>query len=428
MIFGGEAFKDWIGEISLMKDLTRSMEMSEKFQQDDAEEASRVKIEKDQKVADAATSSNKASSTATPSSTPDLPPRYEADFGSAGPPNEELPKYDHSRAQEAPPEKPSMANEKTPADATSSNPYADVRPKGIPIRPALMEQSEEDARMAAAGMGEREKELHAKERRKGLTREQKEELLAYERERQAIRKERVETLVRKLNERLSVWTESDKARDVTKSFREKTRMQTEELKMESFGLEILHAIGHVYVSKGTNFLKSQKFFGIGGFFGRLKDKGSLAKDMWGTISTAMDAQLSVEELAKMEEKGGDGWNDERRVEAERLMTGKILAAAWRGSKFEIQSVLREVCDEVLNDKNVKPEKRVERAQALVLCGDILKDSHRTEAEQTEYREFEDLMREATKKKTFEKDEKKKRGATAKEANETEHTHETHPVP
>lgn len=50
--------------------------------------------------------------------------------------------------------------------------------------------------------------------------------------------------------------------------------------------------------------------------------------------------------------------------------GKILAAAWRGSKFEIQGVLREVCDRVLNDKKVKLEKRVDRAHALVLAGSI----------------------------------------------------------
>jgi hypothetical protein len=50
--------------------------------------------------------------------------------------------------------------------------------------------------------------------------------------------------------------------------------------------------------------------------------------------------------------------------------GKILAAAWKGSRFEIQGVLRDVCDKVLNDKNVKIEKRVERAHALVLCGTV----------------------------------------------------------
>lgn len=50
--------------------------------------------------------------------------------------------------------------------------------------------------------------------------------------------------------------------------------------------------------------------------------------------------------------------------------GKILAAAWRGSKFEIQGVLRDVCDKVLDDKTVKLQKRIERAEALMLCGAI----------------------------------------------------------
>jgi hypothetical protein len=100
------------------------------------------------------------------------------------------------------------------------------------------------------------------------------------------------------------------------------------------------AIGSVYISKGAAFIKSQKFLGIGGFFSRLKDKGTLFKDTWGTISTAIDAQMTMEEMAKLEEKGGDEWTDEKKAEYERKVTGKILAAAWRGSKFEIQSVLR----------------------------------------------------------------------------------------
>jgi len=75
-------------------------------------------------------------------------------------------------------------------------------------------------------------------------------------------------------------------------------------------------------------------------------------------------------MAKAEEKGGEDWSDERRVEYERRVTGKILTAAWRGSKFEIQSVLRDVCDELLYDKTVPMSKRLERAQALVLCGEV----------------------------------------------------------
>jgi hypothetical protein len=132
----------------------------------------------------------------------------------------------------------------------------------------------------------------------------------------------------------------------------------------------LHAIGTTYLQKATALLKSQKFLGIGGFFSRLKDKGTLAKETWNTISSAIDAQMTMEEMAKMEEKGGEDWTDEKKVEYERRVTGKILNAAWRGSKFEIQGVLRDVCDEILNDKKVPMSKRLERAQALIISGEI----------------------------------------------------------
>ncbi len=254
----------------------------------------------------------------------------------------------------------------SPAGSGTSTPR-----RGVPIRPALMMKSDEDARMDAVGLTEEEKELRRREKKKsGLSKEQREELAAFERERKRIRDERVDTLAKKLIDRISIWTETDKSGDVTKAFEEKTRLEVENLKMESFGLEILHAIGTTYLQKATSFLKSQKFLGISGFFSRLKDKGTLAKETWATVSTAIDAQMTLEEMAKMEEKGGEDWTDEKKAEYEKRVTGKVLAAAWKGSKFEIQSVLRDVCDKVLNDKNVSLAKRVERAHALVILGTI----------------------------------------------------------
>lgn len=242
---------------------------------------------------------------------------------------------------------------------------------GIPIRPALMDRTEEEAQMDAAGLTAEERELRKKEKKKGgLSKAQREELAAYEKERARIRKERVDTLAKKLVDRISIWTETDKGADVTRAFQEKTRLEVENLKMESFGLDILHAIGQTYMQKATALLKSQKFLGIGGFFSRLKDKGTLAKETWNTISSAIDAQMTMEEMAKMEEKGGEDWTDEKKVEYERRVTGKILTAAWRGSKFEIQGVLRDVCDDILNDKKIPMSKRLERAQALVISGEI----------------------------------------------------------
>lgn len=345
MIFGGEAFMDLIGELSLMKDLTRTMDITAKAMEE--EEAAKVADEK-LRAAETGTAVDTAEelpSQSSPSISPGRP---------AGPPGS----HDSKASDLRPP------GRDTPPASGATTPRRNFGQQ------AIMDRSEEDARMDAAGLTPEEKELRRKEKKRGLTKEQREELAAYEAERTKIRNERVETLSKKLLDRISIWTETDKGKDVTKAFQEKTKIEVENLKMESFGIEILHAIGTTYLQKATSFLKSQKFLGISGFFSRLKDKGTLAKDTWNTISTAIDAQLTMEEMAKMEEKGGEDWTDEKKAEYEKRVTGKILAAAWKGSRFEIQGVLRDVCDKILNDKNVKIEKRVERAHALVISGTI----------------------------------------------------------
>lgn len=263
--------------------------------------------------------------------------------------------------------------------------------------------------MYAANMTDEEKKLREKEKKKGLSKEQREELAAYEAERRKERDARVNTLAEKLVNYISVWTETDKSADVTTAFREKTKLEIENLKMESFGLEILHAVGQTYLAKGSSFLKTHKsFLGLGGFWSRIKDKGAIAKETWGTISTAIDAQMTMEEMARAEEKGGEEWTDEKRAEYEKRVTGKILAAAWRGSKYEIQGVLREVADKVLNDKHVKLEKRIERAQALIVVGELFAKAERDPEEEGDFMAFEQLMAEAQMKKDKKEDKKKEK--------------------
>ncbi|KZF24200.1 molecular chaperone [Xylona heveae TC161] len=384
MIFGGDAFVDYIGEISLVKDLTTTMEITTRS--DDLADEYAAAEARDS--ADAAAAADKNAAPGAPSgSTP-------AEATAIG----------------------------TKPDETQPSQSGTNTPRGIPTRQALEYRSEEDARMSAAGVSEAEKELRKKEKKKGgLTKEQQDELAAFERERKRIRDERVDTLARKLVDRISVWTETDKGSAVTKAFQEKSRLEAENLKMESFGLDILHAIGQTYVSKGTSFLKSQKFLGISGFWSRLKDKGTLAKETWNTISSVLDAQSTIEEVAKLEEKGGDDWTTEKKAEYQNKMTGKILAAAWRGSKFEFQGVLRDVCDKVLYDKSIKLEKRIERAEALVLCGNIYQKAERDPDEQGEYMAFEQLVAEAAAKKG--KDEKKPK--KAKKEGESSHHNPLH---
>ena len=341
MIFGGEAFVDLIGELSLMKDLTKTMDIqSKQMEEERAAEAAEEKLKQNDPDLAQHMAGAKISSSS---------PERSSRVGGSGDASSDL--------------KPPMPDRSATSSGTST-------PRRNFGQQAIMEKSEEEARMDAAGLTAEEKELRKKEKKKGLSKEQREELAAYEAERKRIRDERVDTLAKKLLDRISIWTETDKGKDVTRAFQEKSRLECESLKMESFGLEILHTVGTTYLQKATSFLKSQKFLGVQGFFSRMKDRGTWVKDTWSTISTAIDAQLTMEEMAKMEEKGGEDWTDEKKAEYERRVTGKILAAAWKGSRFEIQSVLRDVCDKVLNDKSVKLDKRIERAHALVYCGTV----------------------------------------------------------
>ncbi|KAJ4345995.1 DnaJ-like protein [Ascochyta clinopodiicola] len=439
MIFGGEAFVDWIGEISLMKDLTKTMEISmREMEEQEAAEAEAARAEAaaggsasaaaDQTTgttpaadASAATAGAEPSAGAKAKEAEAAAERAAAQHGGDAPPTYAAPPPAYAEpVADTSSTVPSAAAAAAAAAAGTSSGASTPKQRGIPIRPAIMDKTEEDARMEAANMTDAEKELRNKEKNKkgGLTKEQREELAAYELERKKIRDERVANLSKKLIERISLWTETDKATDVTKAFKDKIALEIENLKMESFGLEILHAIGTTYLMKASSFLKSQKFLGISGFFSRIKDKGTLVKDTWNTMSAAIDAQLTMEEMAKLEEQGGEAWTDEKKAEYEKKVTGKILAAAWRGSKFEIQSVLRDVCDHVLNDKKVKLEKRVERAHALVIIGEMCqKVSHplvprhvptrtfadtiqaeRDPEEEGDFMAFEQLMAEAAAKK------------------------------
>ncbi|KAI1761167.1 DnaJ-domain-containing protein [Hypoxylon sp. FL1150] len=388
-IFGGDAFVDWIGEISLMKDLTTTMDITMAEEDEEAEFPGTEEAMRE-------SAQNAAAADAPPPPTvvvEEEPEKPTSAFTPTPAPAQ------HDTSSEKPPIPPHGTSPAPSASGISSNSR-----HAIPIRPALMDRPSDEAHLV--GQSEEEKELRKKEKKKGgLTKEQRDQLAAYEKERAKVRQERVDTLARKLIDRISVWTETDKGADVTRAFQEKTRLEVENLKMESFGLDILHAIGAVYFSKATALLKSQKFLGIGGFFSRMKDKGTLVKETWNTISSAIDAQQTMEEMARMEQLGGDDWTDEKKMEYERRVTGKILTAAWRGSKFEIQSVLREVCDSVLHDKKVPLNKRLERAQALVLIAEIFQKASRTAEEEGDYMAFEQLVAEAAIKK--EKDSKKK---------------------
>jgi len=214
-----------------MKDLTRTMEITMK----DAEEDELASGDEEKKTSESeAGPSNTVPSekrtSVTPTTGQEAPPTSSSrtDPIVIPPPLDPLPR-------------PAEKSEKVPFTSPPISRASTPRPRGVPTRQMLMDKSEEDVRMDAEGMSQEEKDLKRKERaKKGLSKEQREELAAYEAERRKIRQERVDTLAKKLVDRICVWTETDKGDEVTHSFNEKTKYEVENLKMESFGIDILH--------------------------------------------------------------------------------------------------------------------------------------------------------------------------------------------
>ncbi|KAH9930226.1 X-domain of DnaJ-containing-domain-containing protein [Fomitopsis serialis] len=293
-----------------------------------------------------------------------------------------------------PPQAPSQPNLSTPANgATSPSPVPSASPAplvGASSSTSLASPSTGNLRTPS----EKEKETHAKRRQK-MTPEQKKKLQELDDERRKNMEERVRVLTEKLKDRLRPFVEAKKPGDKddseTQAFEARMRREADDLKLESFGVELLHTIGNVYIMKATSFLKSKKFLGIPGFFSRLKEKGAMAKDAWGVIGSAIGVQQVMQEMEKLQAKGEIPEDELRALEED--VTGKIMLASWRGTRFEVVQVLREVADNVLKDPEASDQVLYNRARGLLLIGAIFKSTQPDESD-AERRELERMVAEA----------------------------------
>ncbi|GAB5589545.1 DnaJ-like protein [Umbelopsis nana] len=205
-----------------------------------------------------------------------------------------------------------------------------------------------------------------------LTPEEKAERAAQkdqaEKERAETRQKRVDTLVEKLIYKLSLYTElPDTSPNSVAAFTNIIQIEAEDLKHESYGVELLHAIGFTYTMKANQYQARGQIFGLGGVFHSVREKGYIFSETMGTLRSALDLQSSFSELQKADSKG---LSEEERNKLEEEAAQKGLKAIWRGSKLEVESVLRDVCDLVLGDPKASKDLVQKRAAALKIIGNV----------------------------------------------------------
>ncbi|TFK75008.1 DnaJ-domain-containing protein [Pluteus cervinus] len=377
-VFGGERFVDYIGEISIMKDMT-SVATTMMTEEEKAE------IEKQLNGGGSPAEGSGGPASLAGGSTSNTKPHTHPPTNGSG-----------ADAVHHP--APTGSRPSSPRKGASSPPTSPTHSAQL----ALHTDSATPSILGGASLTpaeKKEQEREAARKRQKIAAENKEKLREHEIERKKVMEKRVQTLAQKMVERLRPFVEAknpgDKEDPETIAFEEKMKKEADDLKLESFGVELLHTIGNIYMMKATSYMKSKKFLGIPGFFSRLKEKGAFAKDVWGVIGSAMNVREVMIEMERAQAKGELGEDELRALEMD--MTGKIMLASWRGARFEVVQVLREVVDAVLKEPGVSDAVLMNRAKGLMLIGHIFKLTQPDESDQ-ERRELERMVAEAAQPK------------------------------
>ncbi|WWC92369.1 uncharacterized protein L201_007326 [Kwoniella dendrophila CBS 6074] len=187
-------------------------------------------------------------------------------------------------------------------------------------------------------------------------------------EKARIRKERVDKLAKNLVNKLNIYTEAAKGPEdklVGASFREICRLEAEDLKEESYGTELLNAIGRAYQAKSAQHMASSQFAPLGWFHGA-KNTFNVMGDTVATVRSALELKAVFDKLQQAEHSGMSP-EELRKLEEQAAEQG--IRTLWKGAKLEVESVVRETCERVLTEPSVPKEKLHMRAHALGLMAE-----------------------------------------------------------
>ncbi|ODV68964.1 hypothetical protein HYPBUDRAFT_135846 [Hyphopichia burtonii NRRL Y-1933] len=260
------------------------------------------------------------------------------------------------------------------------------------------------------GEGKTNEELaaEAKKKKQKITQEQREEIYRLHEEQKKAKEERVNELSTLLLQRIEKYQSVIGNDESFQQFQKKLNQEFEDLKIESFGIQLLHLIGKIYNDQSTATIQACKTFGVLKLYTSVKLKTSRMKSGFSILKTAIDAQVTAQEMAKEQElleASGTELTDEERyrhAELEKLITGKLLATAWASTKFEVIGILNKVCNKLLNDKTLSKKDRIKRAEAVQFIGKQMLLVERSPDEDEDARIFEEMMADATAKKSKKK--------------------------
>ncbi|KAI5954975.1 CAJ1 [Candida jiufengensis] len=363
VIFGGVAFKDWIGELGMFNDITKSAEVM--FDEENEEGSGSIDGENINFVN--GTPQSASSNTSTTSG---------------------LNKNED--------------NSTFKTTTTESTTKDDLSSKVDSL--AVSEKNNNHINSSSKNITTEELK---KKRKQKMTKEQRDEIIRIQEESKKIKQKRIKELSEKLMERIEKYRSSATNPEGLKKFTHTLNQEFDDMKIESFGIQLLQLIGKIYTNQANATISASKTFGVSKIFTSVKSSTETVKNGYSILKTALDAQDYMEKVMKdqeafqiKQELGYEPTPEEiaEQAERERFVTGKFLATAWSLIKFELTSVLSKVCQIILQEKGIGKKEKLARANAILYIGKQMLAVKRSPEEDEDARIFEEMMADSKMKK------------------------------
>ncbi|QEU62926.1 Caj1 [Kluyveromyces lactis] len=220
-------------------------------------------------------------------------------------------------------------------------------------------------------------------------RARREKMREFETKRLEDQRIQVEMLVSNLNKKYEEYTISKKSGSESDFLNKLQKEIDDNLKYESFGLELLQLIASVYKRKAKNFIMSKKTKGLSKIFTGTREKGKTVASMYKTVSAAMDA-MKTQQLT--EDIDWDAMDPFQRANVETQIQGKSMGLFWALNKFELEQKLKMVVDKLLDDKSIPSKERINKANFLIMISDKFNSATRNPEDMDPViLEFEELV-------------------------------------
>ena len=144
------------------------------------------------------------------------------------------------------------------------------------------------------------------------------------------------------------------------------------MRKESFGTELLHAVGYTYDTRAKQFLGKDELLGLTGVWHGLRERGHAINSFFSTLKSATKAVSSARDIQNATNTAPNTQPPPEMLKAAEANMRDLMIKA---VTLEVQSVIGDVCDRLLIGSLVgRREKGLgrKRAQALKIIGDIYK--------------------------------------------------------